>query len=258
VEAPRPQAKFFHVYPDVNELGRVYQPDVAINATAAAFLTSLVDVQLENRANWADWTRRGRQAYLHHSTLIDEDDSFTNEKVISWLQSQLSPDTIITSGSGINTGVLHRFHRYGAAYRTQLAPIAGSMGYGFPAAISAKLCAPEREVICISGDGCFMMTAQEMATAAMLELNITVIVINNGILGTIRKHQEREYPERVIATDLLNPDFAKLAESFGAIGLSAASMAQFATAFERAIAHRGLSLIDVQVDRQRYISSLVA
>ncbi len=258
VEAPLPKAKFFHVHPDVGELGRVYQPDVAINATSSAFVASLENLQLQDCNSWIDWTRQGREAYLVHSTLSDDAGEFTNDKVISWLQTRLPADTIVTSGSGINTGVLHRYHRYGATYRTQLAPIAGSMGYGIPAAISAKLCAPERKVISICGDGCFMMTAQELATAAMLELEMLVIVINNGVLGTIRKHQEQHFPRRVIATDLCNPDFAKFAESFGGLGLTAQSMEEFADAFETSNSCRGISLIDVQVDQGTYINSLVA
>ncbi len=257
VEAPQPQAKFFHVHPDIAELGRVYHPDVAVNATSSAFLTSLEDLQLENTAAWINWTQRGRAAYMKHSTWSDEDPAFSNEQVISWLQNRLPPETIVVSGSGINTGVLHRLHRYGAVYRTQLAPIAGSMGYGVPAAISAKLCAPERKVVCICGDGCFMMTAQELATAAMLDLEILVIVINNGVLGTIRKHQEKQFPQRVIATELLNPDFSRFAESFGAFGRSVQSIAEFADAFEASQAHRGISLIDVQVDQEKYIQSLM-
>ena len=258
LEAPRPRAKLFHVHPDIGELGRVYHPEVAVNATSSAFLASLDELQLENTAVWSSWAQRGRAAYLEHSTLIDDDSAFSNERVISWLQTRLPPETIIVSGSGINTGVLHRFHRYGAVYPTQLAPIAGSMGYGIPAAISAKLCAPDRNVVCICGDGCFMMTAQELATAAMLDLEFLVIVINNGVLGTIRKHQERQFPQRVIATDLLNPDFSKFAESFGALGLSARSMTEFADAYAASQAYRGISLIDVQVDREKYIQSLVA
>ena len=132
------------------------------------------------------------------------------------------------------------------------------MGYSVPAAISAKLREPHRKVVCICGDGCFMMTAQELATAAMLELELLVIVINNGVLGTIRKHQEHHYPHRVIATDLVNPDFAQFAQSFGGLGMTARSIDEFAEAFETSESHRGISLIDVQVDAESYISSLIA
>ena len=259
IEAPLPKAKFFHVHPELTELGSVYQPDVAINADSKTFIASLDNLQLDDTESWIEWTQKGRAAYVQHSTLVgDDDDTFTNEKVIDWLQAQLPPDTIVVSGSGINTGVLHRYHRYGATFRTQLAPIAGSMGYGVPAAISAKLCAPQRKVICICGDGCFMMTAQELATAAMLNLEILMIVINNSMLGTIRKHQENHFPKRVIATDLVNPDFAKFSQSFGGLGLIARSITEFADAYKAADSYQGISLIDVQVDQEQYINSLMA
>ncbi len=258
ITAPIPKARLFHVYPDVSELGRVYQAEVMVNATSASFLSNVENLSIEGRENWRGWIRRGRQAYLKHSTQIDDHSSFTNERVIEWLRTNLPPDTIVASGSGINTGVLHRLYRYGAVYRTQLAPVAGSMGYSVPAAISAKLCAPDRKVVVICGDGCFMMTAQELATAAQLELEMLVIVINNSVLGTIRRHQERHYPERVIATDLLNPDFAKYAESFGGLGMTARCMDEFIDAYEKSKACRGISLIDVQLDRETYINSLVS
>ena len=258
VRAPVPKAEFFHVHPDMGELGRVYQPNVAVNASSASFIACIESIELSGRDNWASWTQAGREGFLRHSTLVEESAAFSNEQVISWLRTRLSPDTIVTSGSGISSGVLHQYYHYGATYRTQLAPIAGSMGHSVPAAISAKLREPHRKVVCICGDGCFMMTAQELATAAMLELELLVIVINNGVLGTIRKHQEHHYPHRVIATDLVNPDFAQYAQSFGGLGMTARSIDEFAEAFKTSESHRGISLIDVQVDAESYISSLIA
>ncbi len=257
VHAPLPQVKFFHVHPDTGELGRVYRPERALNATSASFIEQLKGLQLEGSARWSEWLHKGRSAYISHATEVDQDAGFSNEQVISWLNAQLPRDTIVASGSGISSGVLHRYYRYGSVYRTQLAPIAGSMGYSLPAAISAKLYQPDRKVVCVAGDGCFMMTAQELATAALLDLEILVIVINNGVLGTIRKHQERHFPQRVIATDLVNPDFAGFAESFGGLGLSARSMSEFAAAYEASETHQGMSLIDVQVNREQYIDSLL-
>ena len=137
------------------------------------------------------------------------------------------------------------------------APVAGSMGYSVPAAIAAKLCEPSRKVVCIAGDGCFMMTSQELATAAMLELDITFVVINNGMLGTIRKHQEVHYPGRVVATDLVNPDFSAYVESFGGTGYTVETLDEFVDAFERADDQSGLSLIDVRIDPQGYADSLL-
>lgn len=256
VHAPVPKAKFFHVHPDIGEIGRVYCPDVAVNASAASFMACIESVDLCDRHNWESWTQSGRDGFVRHSTLVDESPEFSNEQVISWLREHLPTDTIVASGSGISSGVLHRYYYYGATYRTQLAPIAGSMGYSVPAAISAKLREPHRKVVCICGDGCFMMTAQELATAAMLNLELLVIVINNGVLGTIRKHQESHFPRRVIATDLVNPDFAQYAQSFGGLGMTVRSIDEFAEAYKASESHHGISLIDVQVHTESYISSL--
>ena len=258
VNAPMPRSRLFHVHADVGELGRVYQPAVALNATSSSFISRLDDVLLDSRDIWSDWTSQGRECFLDHSSTVDLDNPPLNDRVIEWLRNQLPPDTIVTSGSGISTGVLHRYYYYGARYRTQLAPIAGSMGYGIPAAIAAKMCEPTRKVVSICGDGCFMMTAQELATAALLDLDITVIVVNNGVLGTIRKHQEQHYPGRVMATDLENPDFSLFAKSFGALGFTVNSFAEFKEAFPAADSHSGLSLIDLQLDRSVYIRSLMS
>ncbi len=257
IESPMPNSRFFHVHPDISELGRVYRPDVSINASSKSFLSQIQALKLKNSSNWLDWTTTARENYLEHSKPVQSKPSVSNDEVIVWLRDNLPPDAIVVSGAGISTGVLHRYYYYGARYRTQLAPIAGSMGYGIPAAISAKICEPDRRVICIVGDGCFLMTAQEMATAAMLELTITVVVVNNGVLGTIRQHQELKFPNRVIATDLLNPDFATYAQSFGAMGLTAKTLNEFIDAFRLTEKHNGLSLIDLQIDRNAYIESIL-
>ncbi len=258
VQAPVPHAKLFHVHADIGELGRVYRPDVAVNSSSASFVSRLQNVSISRRPSWLKRTQQGRSDFVSHSTLKEKNSSLLNEMAISWLREYLPPDAIVASGSGISSGVLHRFYYYGARYRTQLAPVAGSMGYSVPAAIAAKICEPDRKVVCVSGDGCFLMTGQEMATAAMLNLDITFIVINNGTLGTIRKHQERDFPGRVMATDLLNPDFARYAESFGAMGLIATTFEEFVEAFKKADSQTGLALIDLQIDHEKYIKSLIA
>ncbi len=257
IEAPIPRTSLFHVHADIGELGRVYQPKVALNASSASFIQRLDGIMLQNGRNWLSWLKKGRKLFLEHSSTAIVHGSVSNDQVIEWLRNEIPSDAIIASGSGISSGVLHRYYYYGARYRTQLAPIAGSMGYSLPAAIAAKMCEPNRKVLCICGDGCFMMTAQELATAALLELDITVIVVNNGVLGTIRKHQEKHYPGRVVATDLLNPDFSQFAKSFGALGLTATTFDEFKEAFRTTKSHRGLSLIDLQLDRSNYLSSLI-
>ncbi len=256
IEAPVPRVRLFHVHPDIGELRRVYRSEYAINSTSSSFLLQIRNLALEGSDEWALWTKRGRKAFIGHSTLSDKPDVLTNEQVIFWLQKNLPPDTIVASGSGISSGVLHQYYYYGASFRTQLATAAGSMGYSVPAAIAAKLHSPQRKVVCVSGDGCFLMTSQELATAAMLELNITFIIINNGVLGTIRQHQEIHYPNRVIATDLVNPDFATYAKSFGGLGLTATTFDEFVKTFKIASNYKGISLIDVQINRECYISSL--
>jgi len=259
LEAPMPRAQLFHVHPDIGELNSIYRSEVAVNATSESFVNQLpsdIDPLQVCQHDWDEWTKRGRTAYEQHSSMPDWSSSKLNESAICWLSEYLPQDAIIASGSGISSGVLHRYYNYGGAFRTQLAPAAGSMGYSVPAAIAAKLCEPQRKVICIAGDGCFLMTSQELATAAALELDITFIIVNNGILGTIRKHQEVHYPGRVVATDLVNPDFAQYAQSFGGKGYTARSFDEFVEAFKKADAHRGLALIDLQIDRERYIKNL--
>ena len=257
VQAPLPTSDFFHVHADAMELGRVYQPTVAVNATSPSFMERVSNMKLENSSTWAEWTRNARTKFVNHSTCkFSDPEKLTNEQAIVYLRDNLPHDAIVTSGSGLNTGVLHRYYFYGAKYRTQLAPIAGSMGYGLPAAIAAKICHPEREVVCIVGDGDFMMTSQEMATAALMKLKILVVVINNSLLGTIRKYQENQFPGRIIATDLENPDFAVYARSFGAFGATARTLDEFTEACREARAFTGMSLIDLQVNRELYLNSL--
>jgi acetolactate synthase-1/2/3 large subunit len=158
-------------------------------------------------------------------------------------------DTILTNGAGNYTVWAHRFYRH-RAYRTQLAPTSGSMGYGVPAAVAAKLVAPDQPVISLSGDGCFLMTAQELATAQQYGADVIYMVVNNGMLGTIRMHQERNHPDRKFATDLHNPDFVAYAASFGIGGERVEATAQFPAALERARKAKGGYLIELLVDKE--------
>ena len=156
-------------------------------------------------------------------------------------------DAIITNGAGNYAAFLHRYFQY-KSWRTELAPTSGSMGYGLPAAVAAKLAHPDRTVINFAGDGCFLMTGQEMATAAQYGLNIVTIIANNGMVGTIRMHQEREFPRRVVGTTLMNPDFAAYARSFGAHGDTVTRTEDFKPAFERALASRKPAIIELKID----------
>jgi len=167
--------------------------------------------------------------------------------IMEWLNSNLPEDAILTNGAGNYTIWLHRFFQY-RRFRTQLAPTSGAMGYGVPAAIAAKAVHPERMVISWNGDGCFLMNGQELATAVQHDLPVVFIVVNNGMYGTIRMHQEREYPGRTIATDLKNPDFAALARAYGALGETVATTDEFVPAFQRAVAAKKPALIEIRLD----------
>jgi acetolactate synthase-1/2/3 large subunit len=169
--------------------------------------------------------------------------------VVDWLNRNLPADTIYCNGAGNFATWLHRFHQYGPL-RTQLAPTSGAMGYGVPAAIAAKIVRPERTVVCFAGDGDFLMSGQELATAVQYDAPVIFVVVNNGMYGTIRMHQEKHYPGRVSGTDLRNPDFAAYARSFGALGETVEDTAQFAPAMERCMASGKVALIEVRIDPQ--------
>jgi acetolactate synthase-1/2/3 large subunit len=168
-------------------------------------------------------------------------------EIVTWLAQRLADDAIICNGAGNYTAWVHRFYRY-RGWRTQLAPTSGSMGYGLPAAVAAKIVHPERTVVCFAGDGCLQMTMQEFGTACQAGANIVLIVVNNGMYGTIRMHQEREYPTRKVGTDLHNPDFVAWAKSYGAAGHLVEKTAQFAPAFEAALAAKTPSVIEIRLD----------
>jgi len=170
-------------------------------------------------------------------------------QVVGWLDARLPDDAILANGAGNFATWLHRLYRY-RAYRTQLAPYSGSMGYGVPAAVAAKLVHPERIVVSWNGDGCFLMNGQELATAVQYGLAVIFVVVDNGMYGTIRMHQERTYPARVSGTDLVNPDFAALARAYGAHGETVLRTDEFAPAFERALASARPALLHVKLDPQ--------
>jgi acetolactate synthase-1/2/3 large subunit len=174
--------------------------------------------------------------------------------VVTWLRGRLPNDAIVANGAGNYSGWVHRFFRF-RGFGTQLAPTSGTMGYGLPAAIAAKLKFPERVVVAFAGDGCFQLTSQEFATAVQYHAAVIVVVVNNGVHGTIRMHQERDYPGRIIATDLVNPDFAALARAYGGHGETVASTEEFAPAFERAVASHKPAIIEVKFDSEAISTS---
>ena len=238
-EVPRPAQRFVHVHADPNELGRIYQTDLSINAgmpevaAALARLRPSEAYKPEAQTRRKAWIAAARDEFVADQLPGSMPGSVDLGAVMLHLREALPDDAIISNGAGNYAIWVHKFHRYGG-FGTQLAPTSGSMGYGLPAAIVAKLVHPDRTAICFAGDGCFLMSANELATAARHGLGVIAIVINNGIFGSIRMHQEKEYPGRVHATALENPDFALLARAFGGYGEQVLETGTFAAAFARA------------------------
>src|SRR5216684_3089830 len=231
---PNPQIKLVHVHPGAEELGRVYRPDLAIHAAPTAFAAALEGLEPPKEIRWREQTRAAHADYLAWSEKPTAIPGAVNlGEIMVDLRDRLAPEAILCNGAGNYAGWIHRFYRF-RRFTTQLGPISGSMGYGVPAAVAAKRLHPERTVVCFAGDGCFLMNGQEFATAVQYELPIIVIVVDNGMYGTIRMHQERDYPQRVSATALKNPDFAAYARAFGGFGTTVETTAEFAPAFEAA------------------------
>ncbi len=247
LESPRPKQSLVHVYPDPNELGRVYRPDLAIASGVSNFARALRSFAPIENPPWKDWTAQARADYEANVVPIPASGALNLSEVVAYLSERLPADTILCNGAGNYSGWVHRFFTFKQP-RTQLAPTSGAMGYGVPAAIAAKLRYPERTVLAFAGDGCFLMNGQELATAVQYGAAIVVIVVNNGMYGTIRMHQERHFPGRVFATDLVNPDFAALAAAYGAYGELVERTEDFAAAFERASAAGRPALLELRVD----------
>ena len=231
VTPPEPEQPLIHVHADAGELGRVYRPDLGVCAHPGAFVQQLA--QAASPRDGGDWRGAARADYEAWQVPRKTPGDLRMEHVVGHLAEVLPQDAILTNGAGNYSAWLHRYYRY-RGWRTQLAPTSGSMGYGLPAAVAAKLPHPEREVICLAGDGCFQMTCQEFGTACEFGANVVVIICDNGVYGTIRMHQERAYPGRPSGTGLRNPDFAAWAESYGAFGRRVERDEEFAEALAEA------------------------
>ncbi|MDQ5848709.1 MAG: thiamine pyrophosphate-binding protein [Pseudomonadota bacterium] len=245
LEAPVPKQTLIHVHAGAEELGRVYRPALAINSGNAQFVDSLQKVGLSG--NWKEQTATARQEYIEWSEPRPMPGKLQYGQVIRWLSDRLPEDAIVAGGAGNFAGWLHRHFRY-KGFRTQLGSTNGSMGYGYPAGVAAKLAEPKRAVIAVCGDGDYLMTGQELATAVQYGAPFVALVVNNGLYGTIRMHQEREYPGRVFGTSLTNPDFAAYARAFGAHGETVERTEDFEPAFERAYASGKPALIELKID----------
>jgi len=245
-DIPRPQMTFVHVHPGAEELGRVYSPHLPIHATPTAFAEALDHLDRPGAA-------RGQAEAAHTDYLAwtekptEQPGAVNLGAIMVWLRENLPADAIICNGAGNYAAWIHRFFRF-RRFGQHIAPTSGSMGYGVPAAVGMKRLFPERPVVCIAGDGDFLMNGQEFATAVQYGLPIIVVIADNGIYGTIRMHQERDYPGRIIATELRNPDFAAYARAFGGFGVSVERTADFPAAFKEAKASGKPAIIRLAID----------
>jgi acetolactate synthase-1/2/3 large subunit len=263
LDAPQPKQQLIHVHSGAEELGRVYQAELMINSGMAQIASALQDMEPVDAAAWQETVAQARaefEAWQAEPPIFKNQSAPLNLwQVVQTLQSTLPADTILTNGAGNFASWAHRFWLYGdksSAFRTQLAPTSGAMGYGVPAAVAARIVEQhqgrQRTVLNFAGDGDFLMTGQELATAVQYKAGMLFIVFNNNMYGTIRMHQERNYPARVSGTELRNPDFAALARAYGAHGAAVDSTETFADELQSALAYiqaTGLpALIELRYD----------
>lgn len=251
--APTPDQTLIHFHAEAQEVGRVFRPDLGFEVSVAAAASALAALPVPDSREWDGWTASARDAYLTFSKLPGRDARAIGVDLASamrHMREALPSDAIVTNGAGNYAVWLHRFFEYREP-RTELAPTCGAMGYGLPAAVAAALRHPDRKVVCVAGDGCFLMYPQELATAAQYGARLIVVVVNNGMYGTIRMHQEKHYPKRISGTQLVGPDYVTLAKSFGAHAERVSRTEDFAGAFDRAHAHPGLALLELVTDPQQ-------
>jgi acetolactate synthase I/II/III large subunit len=245
-DIPRPQVPFVHVHPGAEELGRVYSPHLAINATPTAFTAALEELKFARAP--AGYAKSAHADYIAWTEKPTEQPGGVNfGAVMVWLRENLPADAILCNGAGNYAAWIHRFFRF-RRFAQHIAPASGSMGYGVPAAVAMKRLYPERTVICLAGDGDFLMNGQEFATAVQYDLPFITIIVDNGMYGTIRMHQERDYPGRISATDLRNPDFAAYARAFGGFGASVERTDDFPAAFKAAQASGKPAIVRLAID----------
>ena len=247
IEAPLPKQALVHVHPGAEELGRVFSAALPINAAVGPFLSAAAAHRPSAPVKWKSWSEEARRDFELQLEARAFPGAIDLASIMATVRERLGPDAIVANGAGNYTGWVHRYYYY-RGFPTQLAPVSGAMGYGFPAAIAAKAVHPDRDVVCFAGDGCFLMNGQELATAVHYRLPVVTIILDNGIYGTIRMHQERAYPGNPYATDLTNPDFAELARAYGAHGETVRRTEDFSGAFERALASGRPALIHIIID----------
>lgn len=260
IEAPRPRQTLLHIHASAEELNRVFQADLAIQASVASAAAGLKELAAPASFAWARWSAACHADYLANlqpSVINDlpadtEHGAVNMPAIIAALQQHLPQDAVLTNGAGNFASWLHRFYRYqglAKGFKTQLAPTNGAMGYGVPAGIAAAL-TTGRMVFTLTGDGDFLMNGQELATAAQHGAKTIILLLNNGMFGTIRMHQEREYPQRVSGTPLRNPDFSALAQAYGYAGVRISRTEQFAPELLAALAREQGTLIELMLEPQ--------
>jgi acetolactate synthase-1/2/3 large subunit len=248
LDIPNTRQTLVHVHPGVEELGRVYHPHLAINAAPTAFAAALEGLQPPNEIPWRADTEAAHADYLAFTEKATAVPGNVNlGEIMVWLRENLPADAVLCNGAGNFAAWIHRFYRL-RRFGSHIAPTSGSMGYGVPAAVGMKRLHPDRTVVCIAGDGDFLMNGQDFATAVQYELPIVVAVVDNGVYGTIRMHQERHYPGRIVATGIRNPDFVAYARAFGGFGVVVERTADFPAAFQAAVKSGLPSIIHLKVD----------
>ena len=247
-DIPEPQTKLVHVHPGAEELGRVYHAHLAINAAPTPFCAALENMQPPKEIAWRGESDTAHADYLAWGEKATPVPGTVNlGEIMVWLRENLPADAIVTQGAGNFSGWVHRFYRV-RKFGGLVGATSGSMGYGLPAALAMQTLYRDRTVVCVAGDGDFLMTGQDFATAVQYQLPVIVLVADNGIYGTIRMHQERDYPGRVIATNLRNPDFAAYALAFGGYGALVEKSADFPAAFAAARASGKPSILHLKID----------
>jgi acetolactate synthase-1/2/3 large subunit len=236
------------VHPGAEELGRLYRPHLAIHASPTAFAAAAEALQPSHPIAWRARTTQAHADYLDWTETPTQQPGAVNlGAVMVWLRENLPPDTILCNGAGNYAAWIYRFYRF-RRFATHIAPTSASMGYGMPAAVAMQRLYPDRTVVCLNGDGDFLMNGQEFATAIMYDLPIVVIIADNGIYGTIRMHQERDYPGRVSGTYLRNPDFGAYARAFGGFGATVERTGDFPDAFRAAQQSRKPAIVHLKID----------
>ena len=249
LDIPGDGERLVHIHPGTEELNRVYRAGLGILATPSAFADAAAGLPTPNSVNWQGEAEQAHRDYLAWSDPgpVKTAGDVQMPGIMQHLIEVMPADTVYCNGAGNYATWVHRFWPY-RAFGSQLAPTSGSMGYGVPASVAAKALNPKRDVVAFAGDGCFMMNGQEFATALQYDLPIIVVVVDNGMYGTIRMHQEREYPGRVSGTQLRNPDFAELARAYGGHGETVRKTEEFAGALDRARTSGKPSIIHCLID----------